>query len=215
MSDASLWRTARNIYAVGRNYAAHVRELGNPHPQEPVLFAKTLSSLTTAARVVLPRGLGPIHFELELALRIGERVPPGGFHDGRCISHLALALDFTARDLQSRLKTAGLPWHRAKCFRDSCFLGPLNGDFDLSENIRFELRQNGQTRQRGESNLMIYSFERLLGFINETAPLEVGDLILTGTPAGVGPVADGDVLRLICPALKTDATVDIAFEAPD
>ncbi len=201
----------RNIHAVGRNYAKHAEELGNRVPTEPVIFSKSVVTLTDADHLHFPARLTPIHFELELVLRIGSDVAPEAFQDSGCISHMALGIDFTARTYQSRLKEAGKPWHLAKSFRDSCFLGPLQTDFKVGEPFPFFLYQNGELRQAGRSEDMIFSFEQVLAFINSTLPLEEGDLIFTGTPAGVGPLSDGDHLRIHCPELQTDRELVVHF----
>ena len=198
-----------NIYAVGRNYAAHIRELGNQKPAEPVLFGKSLSSLSLGPELTFPGHLGAIHHELELVLRIGGEVPIGSLQGLGCVSHMALGLDFTARELQDRLKAAGLPWHAAKSFQDACFLGPLRKVASLEGPFRFKLFVNDQLRQDGDSGHMIFGFEEILASINRSTALWSGDLVFTGTPAGVGPVADGDALRLVCEALDTDCRLHV------
>ena len=211
MSNVTL-STVRNIHAVGRNYLKHIEELKNEVPAEPVLFSKMPAAMTDARCLSLPRRLAPIHFELELVLRIGVAVPVGALRDLSPVSHMALGVDFTARDLQTELKRAGLPWDRAKSFRDACFVGPFRSEFDLSQPFRFQLYQNERLRQDGNSALMIFDFLRLLTFINRTLPYQAGDLVFTGTPEGVGAVQSGDRLRLCCEALDTDLMLDIGFE---
>jgi 2-keto-4-pentenoate hydratase/2-oxohepta-3-ene-1,7-dioic acid hydratase in catechol pathway len=203
--------SVRNIHAVGRNYAKHIEELGNAVPEEPVLFAKSASCLTSAQHLAFPADLGSIHFELELVLQVGRAVPLGAFRDLDCIARMGLGIDFTARDLQAKLKAKGLPWHRAKSFQDACWLGPLSDQFDLQQSFQFELHQNGERRQIGDSTHMLNGFADLVAFINRGLPLEPGDLIFTGTPEGVGPVAEGDQLRVICARLATDREIRVGF----
>ncbi len=213
-ASAVLWQSARNIYAVGRNYAAHIDELGSARPQEPVVFAKSVSSLTISRRLAFPRQLAPVDHEVELALRLGADVPLGAFAGLGCVSHIGLGVDFTARALQKKLKAGGLPWHRSKSFRHACFLGPLREGVDLDSPIHFELQLNGQTRQLGDTGQMLFGFAAILGFINQTAALREGDLVYTGTPSGVGPVAHGDAIRLISAELKTDLALEVSYAQP-
>ena len=210
--DESLLNSVRNIHAVGRNYLQHIRELENQVPEEPVLFSKSPSGLTCSNYLLFPDRLRPIHFELELVLRLGVAVPVGALLDLSPVSHIALGIDFTARGLQSKLKRAALPWHRAKNFRDACFVAPLRTGFDLGKPFHFRLYQNGELRQDGDSALMMFDFFRLLRFINGTLPFQEGDLVFTGTPAGVGPVQSGDLLRLCCDELETDLETNIGFD---
>ena len=200
--------SARNVHAVGRNYSEHALELGNPIPREPVLFAISPCSLTTAELLRFPRELGPVHFELEVVLRIGEDLDVGQVQGPGCISHMALGIDFTARDLQKDLKQRGLPWHRAKNFANAAWVGPLRSEIP-SAPFSFSLAQNGQVRQRGSTGQMIFPFPEILTYINRTMTLQEGDLIFTGTPSGVGPLAAGDQLHLVCGALATNLTLSI------
>lgn len=210
MMDEILQRT-RNIYAVGRNYVAHARELGNQPPQEPVIFCKTLQTLTTETHLVFPQFLRPIHYEAELVLRVGRSVPQGGAVALECVSHVGLGLDFTARELQNKLKEKGLPWHLAKNFQNACFVAGFSNTVDVNRPIRFDLHQNGQLRQSGDTRAMIFPFDRVLAFLVRFGALEEGDLIFTGTPAGVGPVAPGDVLRVSSQELDLAVEVSVAF----
>ena len=148
----------RNIHAVGRNYVAHAAELGNAVPNEPVLFSKAPASLTTGPDLYFPNGLAPIHFELELVLRLGRDLPLGTFHNLDCISHIGLGIDFTARGLQKNLKKQGLPWDRAKSFQNSCYLGPMRDDVLLNQDFHFQLFQNDWLRQDGNSRLVLFDF---------------------------------------------------------
>ena len=201
----------RNVLAIGRNYVKHIEELNNEIPEVPVVFGKSVSSLTDASALMFPRGLAPIHFELEVVLRIGVDIEPGTFRGLDQVSHAGLGIDFTARERQSQLKAKGLPWQLAKSFQHAAYLGPLREQPDLTENIAFQLFQNEALRQHGETRLMMFDFVTLLGFINRTLPLRAGDLVYTGTPAGVGPVAEGDRLRLTCSQLNTDCRLTVGF----
>lgn len=203
--------SVRNIHAIGRNYVAHALELGNAVPKEPVIFAKSPATLVTGDSVRLPAGMGDLHHELELVLRLGQNIPVGDFSGLDCISHIGLGIDFTARSRQKALKEKGLPWHLAKNFRDGCYVTGLTHEFSSHQNFRFSLSVNGEIRQDGDSSLMLFPFAALLAHINQSIPLMKGDLIYTGTPEGVGPVEDGDMLRLCCAGLsiEQDLTVHI------
>ncbi|MDJ0835058.1 MAG: fumarylacetoacetate hydrolase family protein [Acidobacteriota bacterium] len=203
-----LFRKTRNIHAVGLNYTKHVEEMGSRLEKEPVVFAKSPACLTSADAVHFPDSLGVIHHEAELVLRLGRDVPMGKYRNLDCVSHVFMGIDFTARHLQTRYKQNKLPWHRAKNFRHAAWVFPTepadpNGDFT------FELRVNGKPRQQGDSSRMIHSFNDILAFINRTFDLHEGDLVYTGTPAGVGPVNNGDTVRVTCPQLATDQTVTV------
>ena len=202
-------RETRNIYAVGRNYVAHAAELGNQVPSEPVIFGKTPASLNRGPKALLPGSLGPIHFELELVLRIGKDIPMGSQPQWFWVSHMALGIDFTARDLQARLKASSLPWHRAKNFHHASYVSGLVSSFPKDRAITFQLLQNGVPRQNGNTDLMIFDCLQLLGTINRTLNLEAGDLVFTGTPSGVGPVEHGDHLTMTCADLGLDCNLDI------
>lgn len=203
--------TVRNIHAVGRNYVKHIQELGNDMPDEPVVFSKSPATLTNAVKLCFPPAMNPVHFELELVLRLGESADAGSGKGLELVSHMALGIDFTARDRQSHFKEKKLPWHLAKNFRDGCWLGPLTTQFKIHEPFSFQLYQNGTLRQDGDSRHMMYDFQKMITFINRTLPFMEGDLIYSGTPAGVGPVQEGDRLRLVCEALQTDLEIEITF----
>jgi len=187
------------IICIGRNYAEHIEELKNERPSEPVIFMKPDTALLLKNRpFYLPNFDSQIHHEIELVVRINHlgknisaRFAP------RYYSEIGLGVDFTARDLQDRLKQKGLPWEKAKAFDASA---PLSEEFiptselDLS-NIDFRLEVNGEVRQRGNSALMLYPINELIEHISKFFTLKIGDLIYTGTPAGVGPVQIGDRLQ--------------------
>ena len=189
---------------IGRNYADHAKELQNDLPVEPVIFLKPSTALLGhGAALCLPRYSQDVHHEIEIVLRIGKAArnvteeEAWSFVDG-----ITIGLDFTARDVQNQLKAKGLPWEKAKAFDGSAAIGELlpivefpsdNGRF--KDPLRFQLKRNGEIVQNGNTDLMIFSFPRLLAFASEIFTLERGDMIFTGTPAGVGPVRPGDKLE--------------------
>lgn len=197
-----------NIHAVGRNYVKHIEELQNEIPDEPVIFSKSPSCLTKASQLTFPVQAQPVHFELELVLRMGQDLDIGAFRDLGSVSHVGLGIDFTAREWQGRLKKKGLPWHMAKNFQNACWLGSLKAGSPNSA-YQFQLYQNDALQQDGDSTHMIYPFQKVLSWINRTIPLNEGDLIYTGTPAGVGPTIPGDKLRVVCQTLETDQEISI------
>ena len=188
------------ILAIGRNYAAHIAELHNEVPTAPVIFDKPETALLlNDAPFYFPDFTQDIHFEIELVLRIskeGKSIEPE--FASRYYDAIGLGLDFTARDLQAHAKAKGLPWTLAKGFNGSAPVGrvwkPVAEFADL-RNISFGLRQNGEERQRGNSGLMIHSFDEIVSYISRFILLKKGDLIFTGTPEGVGPIAIGDKLE--------------------
>ncbi|WGL15022.1 fumarylacetoacetate hydrolase family protein [Microbulbifer bruguierae] len=193
------------IVCVGRNYAEHAAELNNPVPDEPLLFIKPATSAVPMAEPVhLPRGRGSCHFEGELALLIGR--PLSGANPAEvpaAIAGLGLALDLTLRDLQSNLKKQGQPWEKAKGFDGACPLSPFVKldwlpDWD---NLSYTLWLNDAIRQRGKSNHMLTPILDLVAYISEYFTLLPGDVVLTGTPAGVGELRPGDQLAM---ALEED-----------
>ncbi|AOS96047.1 Ureidoglycolate lyase [Microbulbifer aggregans] len=188
------------IVCVGRNYAAHAAELDNPIPEEPLLFIKPATAAVPMAEPIhLPAGRGSCHFEGELALLIGERLTSANPADiPGAIAGLGLALDLTLRDLQSKLKTDGHPWEKAKAFDGACPLSPFVKldwlpDWDA---LTFTLWLNDEIRQRGKTAHMLTPILDLTAYISSYFTLEPGDVILTGTPAGVGELLHGDRLIL-------------------
>ncbi len=185
------------ILAVGRNYLEHIKELGNQTPDEPVIFSKPETAvLKNNEPFYYPGFSQDIHHELEIVLKIsktGKNIEEKFAH--KYYEEIGLGIDFTARDIQARLKAKGLPWDLAKGFNDSApvsvFLPKEN--YDL-KNLNFQLEINGEVRQTGNTSLMIYPFDYLVSFVSRYFTLKTGDLIFTGTPAGVGPVHPGDRL---------------------
>ena len=186
------------IFCVGRNYAAHAKELGNAVPEAPVIFMKPDTAvLPNGADFVYPSFTSDLHYEIELVLRIGKTAKNISAANAlSCVDAITVGIDFTARDVQADLKAKGLPWEKAKAWDHSAIVGewkPFNAEA-AGADILFSLTKNGQTAQSGTTQDMIYSFETLLEHISGYFTLSPGDLIFTGTPAGVGPCLPGDTL---------------------
>ncbi|WP_120994935.1 fumarylacetoacetate hydrolase family protein [Stutzerimonas urumqiensis] len=186
---------------IGRNYAEHAKELNNPVPTEPLLFIKTGScAVPLAGGFSIPQDRGGVHFEAEIAVLIGKPLSrkPSEEEVRDAISGFAPALDLTLRDVQSRLKEKGQPWELAKSFDGALVLAPfVPGDAitDLTD-IGIRLTINGEVRQDGNSSDMINAILPLIQHISAHFSLQPGDVVLTGTPAGVGPLASGDALTI-------------------
>lgn len=188
------------IFAIGRNYVEHIRELNNERPDEPVIFTKPDTALIRNNQPFYYPGFShDIHHEVELVLRIGKNgknIPEN--LAGTYIDSIGVGIDFTARDLQQKAKEKGLPWDIAKGFDGSAPVSdtfmPVS-NFPNLNNIHFRLTVNGETRQEGNTALMIFSFEYIISYLSKFFTLRQGDLIFTGTPKGVGPVVPGDVLH--------------------
>ncbi|MGB0359934.1 MAG: fumarylacetoacetate hydrolase family protein [Endozoicomonas sp.] len=188
------------VVCVGRNYAAHVHELDNPLPDDPVLFIKPLTSIVNLDQpIVLPKKRGEVHHELEISLLIKETLKDASENEAiSAIMAIGLGIDLTLRDLQSQQKAKGLPWEVAKAFDNSC---PLSGFIAVEhvkdpEHLEFSLKVNDDVRQKGTTEHMLTSIPGLLSYISRHFTLMPGDIVLTGTPSGVGPLAAGDVLEL-------------------
>jgi 2-keto-4-pentenoate hydratase/2-oxohepta-3-ene-1,7-dioic acid hydratase in catechol pathway len=186
------------IICIGRNYIDHAKELNNPVPEKPVFFMKPDSALVIRNRPFFyPTFSKDVHHELELVIkiqRLGRSIPEKFAH--RYYSEIGLGIDFTARDLQSEMKKKGLPWEIAKGFDYSA---PVSEFLKLSElkdpsNIDFHLEINGKKIQNGKSQDMIFNFDKIIAYVSQFVTLKTGDLIYTGTPAGVGPVKINDHL---------------------
>ena len=193
-------KKSMKIVCIGRNYVAHIEELQNERPAEPVFFMKPDSSLLEGNRPFeIPPWSSNVHHEIELVLRIsktGKNLSPE--QAGLCFGEIGLGIDFTARDLQSQLASKGLPWEKAKAFDQSAVLGSPFLPVELFEDLRavtFRLDINGTTVQQGNSGLMIFGFGEILAHVSRYVTLYPGDLVYTGTPAGVGPVHPGDHLE--------------------
>lgn len=187
------------IICIGRNYTAHIEELKNEKPEAPVIFLKPETALVKNNEPVFhPEFTKDLHHEVEIILRIskeGKYIQPelaNNYYDS-----IGLGIDFTARDLQSKLKEKGLPWEISKAFNQSA---PVSGflpkeNFGNLENIEFKLDVNQKERQQGNTGLMLFNFTEILCYASQFFTLKVGDIIFTGTPAGVQKVEIGDHLE--------------------
>ena len=200
------------ILCIGRNYAAHAAELNNPVPDEPVLFLKPADAACDLTKALsLPAGRGSVHHELEIAILIGEPLKNASEGDVEsAIAGVGLGLDLTLRDVQSGLKEKGLPWERAKAFDGACPLSPFIAADKLSDltAINFTLTRNGQMQQQGCSADMLNPIIPLIAHMSRWFTINPGDVIMTGTPTGVGPLEAGDQLVLdLAGLLKIDTEV--------
>jgi acylpyruvate hydrolase len=187
------------IIAIGRNYAEHAKELNNPIPTTPVIFMKPDTALLKENKpFYYPEFSTDVHYEAELVLKIckeGKHISEkfaANYYD-----EIGLGIDFTARDIQARHKEKGLPWELAKSFDGSAPISNIlpRSRFADMYNINFSLSINGEKRQAGNTKDLLFSFERIIAFVSQYITLKKGDLIFTGTPEGVGPVAIGDHLE--------------------
>lgn len=188
------------IVCIGRNYVAHANELNNEIPEEPVFFMKPDSALLrNNDPFYIPDWTKEVHHEIELVIkinRIGKNIEKRFAH--RYFDEIGLGIDFTARDVQQQLKEKGLPWEKAKAFDQSGVISSTFLDktiFPDQEAINFKLDINGKTAQEGNSEMMIFGFEEIIAHVSKYLTLKIGDLIYTGTPAGVSPVKIGDHLE--------------------
>ncbi|KOH45408.1 fumarylacetoacetate hydrolase family protein [Sunxiuqinia dokdonensis] len=188
------------IICIGRNYSEHVRELNNEMPGEPVIFMKPDSALLrNNDAFYIPDFSQDVHYECELIVRInrlGKNIEAR--FANRYYDEIGLGIDFTARDLQNKLKEKGLPWEKAKAFdRSAVISSEFIAKAELPElnSIKFQLKKNGQLVQNGDSAYMLFPIDELISQVSKYFTLKIGDLIYTGTPAGVGPVAIGDRLE--------------------
>ncbi len=187
------------IICVGRNYANHIEELKNERPSEPVVFMKPDSAVLLKQHpFVIPEFSEDVHHEVEIIVKInkvGKYIEPKFAH--KYYDEISVGIDFTARDLQSKLKEKGLPWEKAKAFDGSAVIGDFlqKTDFVSMENLNFELKTNGETVQKGNSSMMLWKIDELISHVSQFFTLKIGDIIFTGTPAGVSAVKPNDVLE--------------------
>lgn len=186
------------IICVGRNYVDHIQELNNEQPDDPVIFLKPETAIPLKNEPFFyPDFSQDVHHEVEVLVkisRVGKNIEEKFAH--KYYDEIGVGLDFTARDLQSKLKAKGLPWELAKAFNGSA---PMSGFVPKSEfadlqNLNFRLEVNGETRQQGNTSLMLFRIDYLISFVSRYFMLQQGDVIFTGTPKGVGPVKIGDTL---------------------
>ncbi|MEM9327672.1 MAG: fumarylacetoacetate hydrolase family protein [Bacteroidota bacterium] len=186
------------ILCIGRNYAAHIDELGNERPESPVIFQKPDTALLRDnAPFYYPDFTRDIHHEVELLVKIrreGKSVAPEFAH--KYYEEIGLGIDFTARDLQAKAKSKGLPWDLAKGFNGSAPISKFISKDGLDlQHTNFSLRLNDQEVQRANTSLMLWTIDEIISYISHFITLKTGDIIFTGTPKGVGPVQIGDRLR--------------------
>ena len=187
------------IICIGRNYVNHAKELGNNIPTEPIFFLKPATAIQPKGHpFFIPHFSNNIHYEVELVIKINK----AGKHIEERFAHkyynqIGLGIDFTARDIQEECKAKGLPWEKAKGFDGSAQISRsfINKEELELNNISFSLQKNGEQVQIGNSKNMLFSFDKIIAYISKFYTLQIGDLIYTGTPEGVGPVKAGDKLQ--------------------
>lgn len=188
------------VICVGRNYAAHAEELGNEIPKSPILFMKPASSVVSVHHEIVrpnPALYGDTHYEAELCIQLAADLSAATVeHAKQAIGGVTLGLDLTLRDLQSKLKAKGHPWERAKCFDGACVLADwlepqVFGDFS---HVEYQLYINDELKQDGNTALMLFPVYELLAEISHAFSLQAGDVIMTGTPSGVGILQEADTL---------------------
>ena len=200
------------IICIGRNYAEHAKELGNEIPENPVIFMKPDTAiLKKGSDFYIPEFSDDVHYELEVVLKISK----GGkyIQEDKASNHfdeIGLGIDFTARDLQSKLKEKGLPWELAKGFDGSAVVSEFykKSDFDM-RNLSFSLMKNKEKVQDGNTSMMIFSPEKIIAFVSQYFTLKTGDLIFTGTPQGVGKVEENDILQAF---LEDEKVLDLRIQ---
>lgn len=187
------------IICIGRNYTKHIEELHNERPDEPVVFMKPDSAVLLKQHpFVIPEFSEDIHHELEVIVKInkvGKYIEPKFAH--KYYDEISVGIDFTARDLQQKLKDKGLPWEKAKAFDGSAVIGNFvsKSDFKSLDNLNFELTNNGVTVQKGNTSFMLWKIDELIAHVSQFFTLKIGDIIFTGTPEGVAVVRPDDVLE--------------------
>lgn len=201
-ANDSLRASIGKVVCVGRNYAEHARELGNEVPKTPILFMKPASSVVSVRSDIVrpnPSTYGDTHYEAELCIQLSADLSAATAEQAKqAIGGVTVGLDLTLRDLQSKLKEKGHPWERAKCFDGACVLADwlepqAFGDFSQ---VRYQLVINDELKQDGDSALMLFSVYDLLAEISHAFSLQAGDVIMTGTPSGVGVLQANDQLTL-------------------
>ena len=187
------------IICIGRNYSDHIKELSNERPKDPVVFIKPDSSIIAKNQnFVIPAFSDEIHHEVELVVKINK---VGKYIDksfsNKYYNQIGLGIDFTARDIQNKLKEKGHPWEKSKAFDNSCMVGKFLKKETLEDisKIEFSLIKNNELVQSGCSNDMLWKIDELISYISQYFTLKIGDLIFTGTPSGVSKVESGDILE--------------------
>ena len=186
------------IICIGRNYTDHIAELENERPENPVVFLKPDTAILLKGQpFFIPHFSQDVHHEVEVLVRInriGKHIQPKFAH--KYYDEIGLGVDFTARDLQAQLKAKGLPWEKAKGFDGAAVVGKWVAKAELPQvdELQFSLRKNEETVQAGNTSLMLWKIDELIAYVSQFFTLKIGDILFTGTPAGVGPVAINDVL---------------------
>lgn len=187
------------LICIGRNYTAHIEELANERPKDPVVFIKADSSVLPKEQdfYIPPFSLN-VHYEVEILVKItkvGKHIAKEFAH--KYYQEIGLGIDFTARDVQDELKAKGLPWEKAKSFDGSAVIGKWvdKSTYEEIDELSFSLHKNGEIVQSGSTALMLWKIDELISYVSQFFTLKKGDVLFTGTPAGVGPVAPGDTLE--------------------
>ena len=186
------------LICIGRNYTEHIEELKNEKPSDPVVFLKPDTSILLKNQpFFIPDFSNDVHHEVEVLVkinRVGKYIDKKFAH--KYYEEIGLGIDFTARDLQSKLKEKGLPWEKAKGFDGAAVIGKWMAKSEIEDinQIRFQLHKNDQVVQSGNTSLMLYKIDEIVEYVSKYFTLKIGDVIFTGTPAGVGRVEDGDKL---------------------
>lgn len=187
------------IICIGRNYARHIEELKNERPEEPVIFLKPDTAIVLKKfPFVIPEFSQDVHHEVEVLVkidRVGKYIDAKFAH--KYYNEIGLGIDFTARDLQAKLKEKGLPWEKAKAFDGSAVVGEFinKSEFESVDNINFELTSNGNVVQKGNTQQMLWKIDEIIAYVSQYFTLKKGDIIFTGTPEGVAKVNHNDVLE--------------------
>ena len=187
------------IICIGRNYVKHIEELQNERPEEPVVFLKPDSAILLKQHpFVIPEFSNDVHHEVEILVKInkvGKYIEPKFAHN--YYDEIGLGIDFTARDLQAKLKEKGLPWEKSKAFDGSAVIGDFypKNDYNSLKNIQFKLVKNGEIVQLGNTSHMLWNIDELIAHVSQFFTLKKGDIIFTGTPEGVSAVNPNDILE--------------------
>jgi len=197
------------IVAVGRNYSEHIKEMHSEKTKDPVLFLKPNSAICDLSKPFsIPKNMGEVHHEIELAVCIGKDCKNiSAEQAAESIAGFGIALDLTLRDIQSHAKKKGLPWAVAKGFDNSCPISKFyTKNINDAQSLNISLIKNGRQMQTGNTKQMIFKIDALISYISSIFSLETGDVILTGTPAGVGPLGSGDILTCEIESIATIQT---------
>jgi 2-keto-4-pentenoate hydratase/2-oxohepta-3-ene-1,7-dioic acid hydratase in catechol pathway len=187
------------LICIGRNYTAHIEELENERPKDPVIFMKPDSAILPKEQdFYIPEFTQSLHYEVEVLVKIhkvGKHIAPAFAH--KYYDEISLGIDFTARDVQDELKKKGLPWEKAKAFDGSAVIGKWvsKSNYGSIDHLTFSLQKNQEVVQQASTELMLWKVDELIAYVSSFFTLKKGDIIFTGTPAGVGTVASGDYLE--------------------